>query len=105
MARVESPPRGEHAAILRSPEQFETLRRKDDFLAEGVAAIFGVRGREAELQALYFQTDKFTMKQAKQWLSDLGLAAIDFTTASGEEAVDFPGAGKGGLPGWQRAGG
>jgi len=84
MGKVPSLTLSEHAAILRTPEQYESLRRKDDFLADGVAAIFGVTGREAELQALFFQADKFTMKQAEQWLRDRRLAAIHFMKASGE---------------------
>src|SRR5207302_8196333 len=58
----------EHAALLESPGRFDSLRRKSDFLDDGVAAVFGIQGVEARLQAVLFQADRFTPGEAEQWL-------------------------------------
>jgi hypothetical protein len=81
MASVNRPSAREHAAILRNPDSFDCLRRKEDLLAEGVAALFGVKGMEAELLALYFQADRFTPVEAERWLQDRRLAVLQFTEA------------------------
>jgi hypothetical protein len=50
-------------------------------VAEGVDSVFGVRGGEADLQALYFRPERFTPAQARRWLDDLGLRPIVFLEA------------------------
>ena len=66
------------------------LGRQDDFLDEGVAAIFGVAGGEAELLGLCFHARKFTSVEAKTWLSERGFAPlVSFRTQAGIAAQDF----------------
>jgi len=87
MATLQRPSPDEHAAILKSPEPFDALYLKDDLIAEGVAAVFGIKGIEAELLALFFQAGQFTPVQAQRWLRDRRLAVIQFTHASGSQHI------------------
>jgi hypothetical protein len=70
---------GEHAALFHHPDNFDSLHRKNDFLAEGVHTVFGVKDGEAQLQACYFPADQFTPAEAKQWLQERGLEPLVFT--------------------------
>jgi len=61
----------EHVALLvNSAAEFNLLQRKDDLLDEGVAAIFGLAGAEAELLGLCFHPQKFTPARATAWLAE-----------------------------------
>ena len=73
---------GEHAAVLENPDLFDSLHRKNDFLAEGVHTVFGMKDGEAQLQAFYFPADQFTPAEAKQWLQEQGLEPLGFTEAT-----------------------
>ena len=57
----------EYLVVLVNARRFDRLLRKDDFLDEGVAAVFGVAGEEAELLSLSFQAGKFTPSQVAAW--------------------------------------
>jgi len=73
---------GQHAAVMENPDQFDSLHRKNDFLAEGVHTVFGIKDGEAELQGLYFQANRFTPAEAKQWLQERGLEPLVFMEAT-----------------------
>jgi hypothetical protein len=62
----------EHVALLVDSGRFGLFRRKDDLLAEGVAAIFGITGGVAELLALCFHGERFTPADAASWLVERG---------------------------------
>ena len=79
---------GEHAAVLKNPDRFDSLHRKNDFLAEGVHTVFGIKGGDAELQGLYFQADLSTPAEAQHWLQERGLEALVITEAT--ESSDTP---------------
>ena len=68
----------EHIALLEHPGRFESLHRKNDFLDEGVHTVFGVRDGRAELQAFFFQADKFTPLEARDWLQERGFQPLLF---------------------------
>ena len=61
---------GEYLVVLGSASRFDRLLRKDEFLDEGVSAIFGLAGAEAELLSLSFQAGKFTPSQVAAWLAE-----------------------------------
>jgi len=63
-------PTEEYHVVLKSNSQFDRLLRKDDFLDEGVAAVFGLAGEQAELLSLSFQAGKFTPAQVTAWLAE-----------------------------------
>lgn len=71
-------PDKEHIALLRNPRRFDLLRRKDNLLDEGVAALFGLAGAEAELVGLSFQSEKFTSGEAVRWLDERGFKPLQF---------------------------
>jgi hypothetical protein len=63
-------------ALLAVPARSDLLRRKDDLLDDGVAAIFAVAGGEAQLLGLCFDAGQFTSAQAARWLAARGLAPL-----------------------------
>jgi hypothetical protein len=60
----------EYLVVLLNAGQFDRLLRKDDLLDDGVAAVFGLAGDEAELLSLSFQAEKFTPAQITAWLAE-----------------------------------
>jgi hypothetical protein len=76
-------PDEEHVALLVESGRFDLFRRKDDLLAEGVAAVFGITGGVAELLALCFRGERFTPADAASWLVEAGFAPLLFIPNSG----------------------
>jgi hypothetical protein len=60
----------EYHVVLLNARRFDRLLRKDDLLDEGIAAVFGLAGDEAELLSLSFQAEKFTPAQVVAWLAE-----------------------------------
>ena len=58
------------------PLVFSVASGKDDLLDDGVAAIFGLAGGEAELLSLSFDAGQFTPPQAATWLVDRGFKPL-----------------------------
>jgi hypothetical protein len=75
----------EHVAILVDSRRFGLFRRKDDFLAEGVAAVFGLAEGEAELLALCFHGERFTPADAANWLAERGFTPLLFIPITGTD--------------------
>jgi len=65
----------EHIALLRNPNRFDQVQRKSNLLDEGVAAVFGLAGGEAELVALSFHAGKFS--PAESAMADTELLLVD----------------------------
>jgi len=83
-------PDEEHVALLVECGRFDLFRRKDDLLAEGVAAVFGITGGVAELLALCFHAGKFTPAEAGTWLVERGFTPLLFVPNSRRlVAADF----------------
>jgi hypothetical protein len=74
----------EHVARLLDLRGFGRFRRWDDLLAEGVAAVFGMTGGEAELVGLCFHAGKFTPAESATWLAGRGFKPLLFVPNSGE---------------------
>ena len=72
----------EHIALLHHPDNYDSLHRKNDFLAEGVHTVFGVKDGVAQLQAFYFPADRFTPVAAKEWLQERRLEPLVFMEAT-----------------------
>lgn len=81
----------EHAARLKSPGLFKRFRRRNNAFGSGIDAVFGVRDREGkevtELQSIRFDSSKFTVKQARKWLSDHDHKPILFEPATGDKQM------------------
>jgi hypothetical protein len=60
----------QYLIVLVNGGRFERLLRKDDLLDEGVAAIFGLAGGEAELVGISFSADKFAPSLIAAWLAE-----------------------------------
>jgi hypothetical protein len=92
----------EHVALLVDLRRFGLLRRWDDLLDEGVAAIFALASGEAELLALSLHAGKFTPARATTWLAERGFKPLLFVPNSSRlAAADFDaplGKGHGDLP-------
>jgi len=69
-------PHANHVAVFEPLDRFDSLRRIDDLLDEGVRTIFGIRGGEAIVHALIFQADRFTVTAALGWLRERGLRPV-----------------------------
>ncbi len=76
-------PGEEHVARLVDLRRLGLLRRWDDLLDEGVAALFGIAGGEAELVGLCFHAGKFTPAEAATWLAGRGFTPLRFVPNSG----------------------
>ena len=75
----------EHAARLQNPDKYDRFRRENDKFGDGIHAIWGVTADgTVELQAIRFDSSKFTVAQAKKWLSDHDHKPISFEEATGK---------------------
>ena len=74
---------GEHVALLGLPGWFDLLRRQDAFLDEGVAAVFGLAGGDAELLGLCFHAEKFAPGEVATWLAGRGFKPLLLVPNSG----------------------
>jgi hypothetical protein len=81
----------EHVArLVDRRRRFGLLRRWDDLLDEGVAAVFGITGGEAELVGLCFHAGTFTPAEAATWLVGRGFTPLLFVPNSRRlVAADF----------------
>jgi hypothetical protein len=83
-------PGEEHVARLVDLRRFGLLRRWDDLLDEGVAAVFGLAGGEADLVGLCFHAGKFTPAESATWLAERGFKPLLFVPNSDRlVAADF----------------
>jgi len=73
----------EHVALLADLRRLGLLRRWDDLLDEGVAALFDMTGEEAELVGLCFYAGKFTPVESARWLDGRGFKPLLFVPNSG----------------------
>ena len=75
----------EHAARLLDPTQFDRFRRKNNDFAQGIDSIYGIKGDDpVRLRALRFDATRFTVSEAKKWLSDHDYTPISFEPATGK---------------------
>ena len=80
----ERPYPNEHAARLKDPAQYDSLRRVNDEGGNGVDFIYGIKEGESELQAIRFRSSVFTAAEARAWLADHDFDAIEFEEATGD---------------------
>ncbi len=77
---------GEHAARLNDPDKYDKIRRQNDKFGEGIDAIWGVdKEGKTEIQAIRFDSSKFTAEEAKKWLEDHDMKPTEFEEAKKEE--------------------
>ena len=79
----------EHSARLIDPDKFEKFRRVNDELGKGVDVIFGIReSNSSEIQAIRFDKDKFTPREAREWLKDHKFEPILFEAAEDKRVTE-----------------
>ena len=85
---MERPYPNEHAARLKDPEQYDSLRRVNDEGGNGVDFIYGIKEGESEVQAIRFRSSVFTAAEARAWLADHDFDPIEFEEATGDGQAD-----------------
>lgn len=75
------PYKNEHAARIKSPGQYDSTRRQNNKFKSGIHAIFGIKGKKSELQSIRFSSNKYTVAEAKQWLTSNNIKYIKFEPA------------------------
>ena len=74
----------EHAFRLHDPSKYTKFRRHNDAFGSGVHAIYGItKDGKAELQALRFSADKFSMEEARAWVKRHNYHPIESSGATG----------------------
>ena len=81
----------EHVALLVESRRFGLFRRKDDLLAEGVSAVFGLADGEADLLALCFHGERFTPADTATWLVERGFTSLLFIPILGTDSQGMTG--------------
>jgi hypothetical protein len=78
----------EHAARLNDPDKYVRFRRDNDAGGSGIDFIYGILSAGgAELQAIRFDKNRYTVAQAKDWLSKHDHKPIMFEEATGEREM------------------
>ena len=85
---MERPYPNEHAARLKDPGQYDSLRRVNDEGGNGVDFIYGIKEGESEVQAIRFRSSVFTAAEARAWLAEHDFDPIEFEEATGDGQAD-----------------
>ena len=72
----------EHAARITDPDQYDSMRRKNNEMGDGVHVIYGIKDGKSEVQAIRFDAKKFTPAEAKKWCKDHDFKPIEFEPAT-----------------------
>lgn len=74
----------EHAARLTDPDQYDSLRRVNDEGAPGIDFIYGIKEGESEIQAIRFNSARYSPTEARDWLAEHDFSPIMFEEATGD---------------------
>jgi HK97 family phage major capsid protein/HK97 family phage prohead protease len=85
--KAERPYPNEHAARLKDPDQYDSLRRENDAGGLGIDFIYGIKENTSEIQAIRFRSSQYSPTEARQWLDDHGYDPIEFEEATGNHAA------------------
>ena len=77
----------EHAARIEDPEQFDSFRRKNNEFKTGIHVIHGIKDDERLIQSIRFDSDIYTVEEAKAWLERNDFEYIKFEDAIEERAI------------------
>lgn len=81
---LERPYPNEHAARLKDPGQYDSLRRVNDEGGPGIDFIYGIKAGKSEIQAIRFRSSRYTAAEARKWLADHGFDPLQFEEATGD---------------------
>ena len=74
----------EHAARLTDPDQYDSLRRVNDEGGPGIDFIYGIKETESEIQAIRFNSARYSPAEARDWLAEHDFNTIMFEEATGD---------------------
>ena len=77
----------EHAARIKDPEDYQGFRRMNDELGDGIHIILGLKDGASEIQSIRFDKTKWSVDEAKNWLSENGYEPLDFEPAIEEREM------------------
>jgi len=81
---LERPYPNEHAARLKDPDQYDSLRRENDAGGSGIDFIYGIKEGVSEIQAIRFRSSQYSPAEARAWLVEHDFDAIEFEEATGD---------------------
>jgi len=67
-----------HSARILDPKQFDKFSFVKDKMGKGVHVNFGIKDGKTHVQSIRFDAKKFSVADAKKWLSDNDFKAIQF---------------------------
>lgn len=77
----------EHAARIKDPEDYQGFRRMNDELGDGIHIILGLKDGASEIQSIRFDKTKWSVDEAKNWLSENGYEPLEFEPAIEEREM------------------
>ena len=81
---MERPYPNEHAARLTDPDKYDEFAREEDAGGQGIDFIYGIKDDNAEIQAIRFDKNLYSVEDAKKWLEEHDFVPILFEPASEE---------------------
>jgi len=81
----------EHAARLKDPDQYDSLRRENDAGGPGIDYIYGIKEGTSEIQAIRFRSSEYSPAEARAWLAEHDFDAIEFEEATGDGEAERAG--------------
>ena len=81
---LERPYPNKHAARLKDPDQYDSLRRENDAGGSGIDFIYGIKEGVSEVQAIRFRSSQYTPTEARAWLAEHDFDPIEFEEATGD---------------------
>lgn len=88
----ERPYPNEHAARINDPDKYMDFRREADAGGEGIDFIYGIYIEElervSEIQSVRFDSSRYTVQQAQDWLAEKDMEPMKFEEAIEERNVE-----------------
>jgi HK97 family phage prohead protease len=82
---IDKPYPNEHAVRLNQPSKYVRFARKNDEMGSGIDAIYGItEDGTTELQALRFDSTKYTITEVRNWIKEHDMNPISIEEASGK---------------------
>jgi hypothetical protein len=77
--------KGEHSSRINDPKKYKKFRRQNDKFGSGKDVIWGITDKgDVELQAIRFDSKKYSPEEAQSWLKDKNYKPIKFEPAKEE---------------------
>ena len=85
------PYENEHAFRVNDPNKYKYFRRENDAFGDGISVIWGItEDKDVEIQAIRFDKEKWTIDEARKWMENHKIKAIEIEPAEEQEIQVFP---------------